>query len=152
MSGTECLEHTLIFTQKQSMSRTLGYANYKACAYSRKVSNQLLRKSLSLSRTSNYIDSTETAIGKQHLIFNEDVELDDASAFILINNSSFNTFTNWELREEYSKKVYVLTVIPDNRLKFRSSGYSCTWRTFMNEYVCEHALAISMVTKNYRTV
>ena len=67
-----------------------------------------------------------------------------------MNNSNFNTFTNWELREEYSKKVYVLTVIPDNRLKFRSSGYSCTWRTFMNEYVCEHALAISIVTKKSR--
>ena len=98
MSGTECLEHTLIFTQKQSMSRTSGYANYKACAHSRKVSNQLLRKSLSLSRTSDYIDSTETAIGKQHLIFNEDVELDNASALTLINNSNFDTFTNWELR------------------------------------------------------
>ena len=150
VSGTECLEHTLIFTQKQSMSRTLGNANYKAHAYSPKVSNQLLLKSLSLSRTSNYIDSTETAIGKQRLIFNEDVELDDASALILMNNSNFNTFTNWELREEYSKKVYVLTVIPDNRLKFSSSGYSCPCRTFMNEYVCEHALAISIVTKKSR--
>ena len=96
VSGTEFLEHTLIFTQLQSMSRTLANANYKAYAYSPKVSNQLLRKSLSLSRTSNYIDSRETAIGKQHLIFNEDVELDNASALILINNSNFNTFTNWE--------------------------------------------------------
>ena len=146
VSGTECLEHTLIFTQQQSISRTLGNANYKAYAYSPKVSNQLLRESLNLSRTSDYIDSRETAIGKQHQIFNEEVKLDDASALILINNSNFNTFKNWKLREEYSKKVYFLKVIPDNRLKFSSSGYSCTCRIFMNEHVCEYALAISIVT------
>ena len=80
------------------------------------------------------------------MIFDNDVQMDDESDLIIINNSIFNTFNDWELRQEYSKKVYVLSVIPEEQVKFRSSGYSCTCRTYMNEYVCQHALAISMVT------
>ena len=67
--------------------------------------------------------------------------MNDLKFLKMITNSNTNSFISW------SECVRIVSPLPSDLVSFRSGSYSCTCRTYMDEYDCEHALAIS-ITRN----
>ena len=86
-----------------------------------------------------------TILRKQYLLLKEDRDVTDIDALRMINTSNKNSFTSWEEREEYSRNVRIISPLSPNRLLYCSSVYECTCQTYLDEYECEHTVAICVV-------
>ena len=77
--------------------------------------------------------------------------MNDLKSLKMITNSNTNSFISWMSRQYYSECVRIVSPLPSDLVSFRSGSYSCTCRSYMDEYDCEHALAISIIRNRVAT-
>ena len=143
VTGIQCLDYTSDYLRNESISRTEGNVNFKKFAFLPKYTPEVMRLAVTLARSTKVINIRPTKINKQFILSKSDEKLSDDVAISMINNSNSNTFSSWEEREKYSKKFMVISPILNDRLS-SISKYSCTCRTYLNAYECEHSLGISI--------
>ena len=144
VSGTECLDYTLLFLQNESISRTRGDVNYKEYSISTKKPTEILRQARSLVETQNLKKIRPSTVRRQYVIMRNNEKLSDDRAVEMINCSNFNRFKSWDERENFQRNVRIISPVLGDRLANSHSGYRCTCQTYLDEYECEHAIAISM--------
>lgn len=99
----------------------------------------------SLASSERMKTSKPTLVSKQYIVFTPEKVINDVKSLKMITNSNTNSFSSWTSREYYSDCVRIVSPLPSHLVNFRSGSYSCTCRTYMDEYDCEHALAISII-------
>ncbi len=92
-----------------------------------------------------------TLVSKQYIMFTPEKTMNDLKSLKMITNSNTNSFISWMSRQYYSECVRIVSPLPSDLVSFRSGSYSCTCRTYMDEYDCEHALAISIIRNRVAT-
>lgn len=147
VSGTECLDYTSVYLQNESISRTRGDVNYKEYSMSAKKPKDIMRLAKSLVETHNLTKIRPSTVRRQYVIMRDNEKLSDDRAVEIINCSNYNRFKSWDERERYQKNVRIISPVSDDRKANSHSGYRCTCQTYMDEYECEHAMAIS-IAKN----
>jgi hypothetical protein len=145
LSGTECLDYISKFVNNESITRSEGNTNFKKFAFVPKVNRKMWSSASSLASNERIKASKPTLVSKQYIIFTPDKVLNDVKSLQMITNSNTNSFSSWTSREYYSECVRIVSPLPSELASFRSGSYSCTCRTYMDEYDCEHALAISII-------
>ena len=107
-----------------------------------KNSSDVTNKALSLTKSRDLVKLRPTILRKQYLMLKEDRDVADIEILRMINTSNRNSFTSWEEREEYFKNVRIISPLSSNRSLYCSSVYECTCPTYLDEYECEHTVAI----------
>jgi hypothetical protein len=113
--------------------------------YLPKVSPEVLRLARTLANSIGLQKIRSTIIQKQYIISKDGKKIKEELAIKLINLSNFNRYESWEERVTFSNTLCVISPISSDRLKNSSSKFSCTCQTYMDEYECEHSLAISIL-------
>ena len=144
VSGTECLDYTLAFLQNESISRTRGDVNYKEYSVSTKKPIEIMRLAKSLVEIQNLKKIRPSTVRRQYVIMRNNEKLSDDRAVEMINCSNYNRFKSWDERENFQRNVRIISPILGDRSANSHSGYRCTCQTYMDEYECEHAMAICM--------
>ena len=147
VSGTECLDYTSALLQNESISRTPRNVNYKKYSMSTKIPTEIMRLGKSLVDTHDLKKTRPSTVRRQYLTMRDNEELLDDRAGEIISCSNCNRFKSWDKRESFQKNVRIISPVLDNSLANSHSGYRCTSQTYMDEYECEHAMAIS-IAKN----
>ena len=142
VSGTECLQYTFNYVQEESLYRTKENINYKEYSFIPKNSSDVTNKALSLTKSRDLVKLRPTIQRKQYLMLKEDRDVADIEILKMINTSNRNSFTSWEEREEYFKNVRIISPLSDDRSLHCSSVYECTCQTYLDEYECEHTIAM----------
>lgn len=143
VSGIQCLHYTSDFIRNESISRTEGNMNFRKFSFTPKYTPEVMRLAVTLARSSKLLSIRPTKIKKQFIISKNEEKLSDDAAISMINNSNLNTFSSWEDRQRYCKNYMIISPIMNDRF-FSISKYSCTCRTYLNTYECEHSLGISI--------
>lgn len=131
--------------KNESIYRTQGNTNYKQYSFLPKVSPEVLRLARTLANAIGLQKIRSTKIQKQYIISKDGKKIKEELAIKLINISNTNRYESWEEREKFSNTLCIISPISSERLKNSSSKFSCTCQTFMDEYECEHSLAISIL-------
>ena len=97
---------------------------------------------MSLAKSRDLVKLRPTILRKQYLLLKDDRELTDIDALRMINTSNRNSFTSWEEREEYSRNVRIISPLSQHQSIYCSSVFECTCQTYLDEYECEHTIAI----------
>lgn len=142
VSGAQCLHYTSDFIRNESITRTEGNINFRKFSFTPKYTPEVMRLAVTLARSTKLLSVRPTKIKKQFLISKNEEKLSDDVAICMINDSNLNTFSSWEDRQRYSKNM-IISPITNERF-FSISKYSCTCRTYLNTYECEHSLGISI--------
>lgn len=114
---------------------------------STKLPTEIMRLAKSLVDTHDLKKIRPSTVRRQYLIMRDNEELLNDRAVEIINCSNYNRFKSWDERESFQKNVRIISPVLDNRFANSHSGYRCTCQTYMDEYECEHAMAIS-IAKN----
>ena len=131
--------------KNESIYRTQGNTNYKQYSFLPKISPEVLRLARTLANLIGLQKIRLTIVQKQYIISKDGKKIKEELAIKLINISNTNRYETWEERETFSKTLCVISPITSERLKNSSSKFSCTCQTYMDEYECEHSLAISIL-------
>ena len=142
VSGTECLQYTFNYVEEESLYRTKDNNNFKEFSFVPRNSNDITNMALSLAKYRDLVKLRPTILRKQYLMLKEDRDVADIDILKMINKSNRNSFSSWEEREDYFRNVRVISPLSQNRSLYSSSVYECTCQTYLDEYECEHTLAI----------
>lgn len=88
-----------------------------------------------------------SAIQKQYVILSSGETYPTEVMFRLLNEFNINRFDDWDHREDVITNVYIVSTIKAEESNSSLGGYKCTCKKFMDEYDCEHALAMA-IAKN----
>lgn len=146
VTGIQCLDYTSEFLRNESISRTQGDINFKEFSFLPKYSPEVMRLAITLARSPKLIDIRPTKLKKQYILSRIDEKLENDIAISMINNSNLNIFSSWDDRQKYSKNYTVISPILNDTYS-SISKYSCTCRTYLSTYECEHSLGLS-IAKN----
>ena len=142
VSGTECLQYTFNYVEEESLYRTKDNVNFKEYSIVPKNSSDVVNMALSLAKSRDLGNLRPTFLRKQYLMLKEDRDVADVDILRMINTSNKNSFVSWEEREEYFRNVRIISPLSQNRSLYSSTVYECTCQTYLDEYECEHSLAI----------
>lgn len=144
VSITECFDFTAKYIFNESVYRTLGDPNFYAYALTPSIDIPMIKKGCQLSENITNQGLTPSSKNNQYVMQRTGEAINNDEYFAILNKANLNRYDDWSEREYYNNNIYLLSPIKSKG----GLGYSCTCRKYLDEYVCEHALAVSIQTNS----
>ena len=147
VSGTECLEYTHLFLRNESITRTEGDVNYKEYQIKPSVSSGVMNTAQSMAKSCELKIMRPTSLREQYMINNDKNSDSEKERINMINKSNKNTFSDWDERQYYNKKIIMISPVEAERKHHCLTVFKCTCQLYLDQYECVHIIAMS-IAKN----